>query len=512
MTILKTTALWLTALASIGANAGCVDDPAQVCSSSENKITVEQTRIGRDPSRVKNLFGLHSLWWGVQATLANDDGVVTPEVADTLKVSGVSAIRNGGGANESNWRECIGPQASRKAQKVVDWAGPMVCRFGVAEYERLNDALGVRVSWHIANMVGYEMQVNSPEAQSVSAAHHARTVANLAPRRTRYWEMGNELERGRLKWPAAEIAARTEKVARAIGTADPEAKLVLPLTEYRPAWMRDDKEHNRELIRRFKPYSNSFALHLYYDNPPDGPSVANRLQLITSTIRLIQGEGVTEPAIWITEHARWPKGNSSMSNWKTNWYQTEDFDAVLSTADFLAGLSQIEPVVGAMWHGLRTGPWNFLREHNGRVEMGPIAELYRFLRPSQDLTALETRLTSRPTQDHLGRYAIRASAFTQDHAPGVPRSTIVWIVNRSAQEQPVWLELKALHARGSLDVTRRTLLEDPDSKQARVPKLVTLRAHFTAPMQGNRLAFAVPPRSVNVLEVLLPPPLPGSSG
>lgn len=481
--------------------ATCITDTSVVCKAGASTIGVDVTQVGKTDRNLDQLFGVHSLWWGTQDDLADADGKVKPAVIAALRDAGVTLIRYGGGANELDWRGCDGTMNARLAQKVVDWAGPMRCRFGLAEYEQLNQAIDASASWYIANLVGFAGQQGNPGTMASAAGGMAQAVMAISGGRERYWELGNELERARLKWSANTIVNRGQLVAQTIRAVDPKARFVVPLLEYKPAWIPDEGAHNLELIRGFKGIASDYALHVYYDNAPQGPSVGNRLDMLSTVARQLKQEQVADPAIWITEHARWPAGNPGMPNWKNTWYQTGNFDAVLSTADFLTGLTQIDLVAGGMWHGLRAGPWNFLTKDAGTIQPGLIAQLYGFLKPTDDLSVLQTRTTSTVTPVHSGGYAIRGSAFVRNRAAGSSPAIVVWLVNRSPAAAPVNLYLKPLVAAEKVVVARRSLVEGEARKGTDRAMVEVVTGASTLTANRGRVTITVPARSVSLIEL-----------
>lgn len=492
--------------AIVTANAGCAQatcytDTSAVCKAAETVLEIDTTQVGKSDRQLNQLFGVHSLWWDTQNDLADANGVVKAAAITALRDAGVTLIRYGGGANELDWSGCYGAMKARFAQKVVDWAGPMRCRFGLAEYEQLNKAIDASASWYIANLVGFAGKQTSPGTMASAAGGMAEAVKANAGNRARYWELGNELERAQLKWPVNTIVNRGKLVAQTIRTVDPQAHFVVPLLEYRPDWISDEDAHNLELIRRFKDIASDYALHVYYDNPPEGPSVSNRLQVISTVARQLKRERVADPAIWITEHARWPTGDSRKPNWKKNWYQTGNFDAVLSTADFIIGLTQIDLVAGAMWHGLRAGPWNFLVNDDGTIQPGLIARLYGFLKPAGDLSVLQTRTTSVVTPVHLGGYAVRGTAFTHRQTTGGSPTLLVWLVNRSPDAMPVQLKLKPLAVAKQVKVGRRSMVEGDARKGTDRAEIKIDTQSSTVTANRGLVTLTIPPRSVSIVDI-----------
>lgn len=480
-------------------HADCGKD-GDVCIGLSNQIVVSDRDILGRADRVRNMFGLHSLWWGVQDDLERD-GEIRDDVVDQLKAARVSIIRHGGGANELDWRACTGPRAKRAPKKVAAWLPPISCMFGPVEYEALLDRLGVGVTWHLANIVGFDNEISGVNVLAPSEAGRAGAVAAKSGQRETFWELGNEVDRGRLKWGAEEILRRAIPIGAAIKKQVPNTKLVLPLIEFRPPWIPNERAHNRRIIEGAKGFADDFALHVYYDNPPQGPSVENRLRYIAGVSDLI--ERLKSPGrLWITEHGRWPQGDPSDKNWQRNWHQTDDADGVLSTSDFLIGLTQIDRVDGAMWHGLRAGPWNFLHvSKGGSVTPGGVAQLYTFLAPRERWTPQQTATTSVPmlTVPPV-KYALRASAM---RSSGDSKRLMVWVVNRSDREQDVTVRLSGKPVvAGQFKNARLSWMSSTKGGQFDV------RSKAQKGGDGDTGSASIPARSVAVLEYS-PQPLPG---
>ena len=457
----------LTSLSFFSLAGVCLNDPSLSCSASISEIEIGEPLDGADARDVKKFLGLHALFWSVQSDLnGNTSSRVTPQAISILKNSGVGLIRYGGGVNEIDWRGCVGWVMDRPKQKLVDWTGPMRCIFGLAEYEKLNDELGLSSSWHIANVVGFEGKTNPIEGLAKDANEIARLIKALSGDRQRYWELGNELDRDTLKWSAEKITERDLPVAQAIKKSDPTAHIIIPLLEYSPEWIKDSDEHNRYLIRQHKSVASDYALHLYNDNAPWGPPVANQLASVRNIAKIIKAEGIRTPSIWVTEHARPPPGTPKDKNWNQTWYQTGNHDAVIATADFLIGLSQIPMVQGAAWHGLRTGPWNFIDiGSNGGLRETQMSRLFEMLNPSFDYLTLVTKTTSTYEANLSGGYTIRATAFADKSDP-MGSKCVVWMVNRSSEEKKVSLIKKSFEQSSRLKVTQVAI---PDSYDASVP-------------------------------------------
>lgn len=476
----------------------CLSDSSSICIVDENKLVITNESYS-DNGRVNNFFGVHSLFWGTQSDLGFQGGSYNEQAVSILKNAHVSSIRYGGGVNEIDWQDCLGD--SRTYLKLATWLPAVRCMFGVNEYEKLNENLDINTSWHIANPAGIGMGVISDiDLMSQKAAEYASYVKSIAPDRIRYWEIGNELERGNFKWNAETIANRSLPIANAIIASDSDAKVVIPLIEYQPDWISSQSEHNKYLARSFLNITNVFSLHTYYDNAPEGPSIKNRIQMVSDAINDIKSQGIAQPSIWITEHARWPYG-TSLSNWSDYWYQTSNFDGMISTSDFLIGLTQLKYVSGAMWHGLRAGPWNFIIKNNQQLSEGFIAKLYEYLYLPENTQTLKTISYSKKNYFYTGGYNIRGSAF-KSSTDGRP-VYIVWLVNRSNMTESVALDLVNLgHQSGVYSETQLTLDSNNNIKSIKPDNLITKTTDSIAVdlSQVNNISF--PSKSLTILRFI----------
>ena len=495
------TFIMLLILSFISFADGCQRDPSLDCSASLSKVEIGEPLTESHSRDVKKFFGLHLLFWGVQTEMqANTPSRASNRAVSILQQSGVGFLRYGGGVNEIDWRGCVGPLKNRPKQKLVNWAGPMQCIFGLGEYEKLNDELGVSSSWHIANVVGFEGNINPIENLTKDAGERARLVKELSGNRQRFWEIGNELDRDTLKWSAEKITDRGLPVAQAIKKNDTTARIIIPLMEYSPPWVTSADEHNRTLIQQHKSVASDYTLHLYYDNAPWGPSVANRLASVRHIEKIIKSEGIVNPAIWITEHARPPPGTPADKNWNKTWYQTGNHDAVMATADFLIGLSQIPMAQGAAWHGqgMRVGPWTFIDiVGDGVLFETRTSRLFELLKPSFNYQTLSTKTTSVSDSNLTGGYSIRATAFT-DKDNQLGSNCVVWLVNRSSGAKNVRLQKNSFKQSSWLKVQQINM---SDSYNPQVPiKNLPVFSQLTKPINGA-ITIPLPKRSVVLLKI-----------
>lgn len=474
------------------ANAGS----SSVVSRSGNYVlSVSDERVSQ--FRARDLLGVHSLWWGhaeglfIEGTQRTHGAVV-----ELLKNSG-GVIRYGGGANEISWRACAGAVAQRKPVKAVPWAGPMRCRFGIEEYVGLLREFRADTTWMIANLVGEDYVMSSDAALRDEVGAGAAMLATVAGDSRRYWELGNELERGRYRWSSGLIAARASIAGAAIAAHDPTARLVLPMIEYDEGGQPPRRIFNERLLKatRQLPLSG-VALHLYYDGKPGGPTVSTQIRTILETATLaasVRGEPVE---MWVTEHGRWPEGDASDPNWKARWSKTNDMEGVIGTADFLIGISQVPDVAGAMLHGLRAGPWNMFEMENGVPQLSGVGHLFDFLGRSNAGARLVAQTASRNEAEYGGGYDVRGTAFRDESGENI----VVWVVSRAPSAVKLHVELPpAVGFSGEVNGKSLICVRAPTECRGRDFRSISMKTNQFA-MGAGGVDVSLPARSVSVLK------------
>jgi hypothetical protein len=480
------------ALLPVGLAACGGEPPSVVRAANGYRLTVTDNVLSSAPAR--QLLGVHSLWWGHAEGLFAEDGRQTrAEVRDWLAATG-GVLRYGGAVNEISWRACAGPQKERLPVKAVPWGGPMRCRFGSPEYLDLLRDAGLSTTWFLPNLAGIDYQLGDIDWLAAEAAEQAGLIADQAPLASRFWELGNELERGRYQWSPEQLGQRATAVGQAILERDRQAQLVLPLIEFDHPAQPPRRKFNERLLKATSLQLAGFAMHQYYDGAPGGPSISTQLSTLRDTASQIARTPGAPAVIWITEHGRWPEGDGSNPDWRQQWYRTNDMDGVLGTADYLVGLSQIAQVSGAMLHGLRAGPWNQFDIVAGVPRPTGTAQLLEMLGSSGAEQRLATYSFSRNDSGYAGGYELRGAAFRDAGR----QQLVVWVVNRA--EHAVGMDLNLQGATGSLGLGHGQALQclrtDAPCQGADFERTPLADVLPEAPARSVRLKL--PPRSVVV--------------
>lgn len=461
------------------------------------EIVVEKSRVSS--LEAVHLLGVHSLWWGHQNDLwVPGTSSNYPSVENFFqRVKGIT--RFGGGANEIPWTACSGSIITRQPVKAVDWAAPMPCLFGVPEYLNTLRKADNKNAWLIANIAGNDYKSYSEielQANSEAAATYLRSNSVDF---NRYWELGNELERGRYQWPPEMIAKRASAAGQSILRKDPAAMLIAPLIEYNAANQPPRRAFNERLLKALSVPLAGVALHLYYDGSPGGPSIPTQISTVIETANIYQKVKGNPAAIWITEHGRWPEGDPSQKDWKANWYKTSDREGVIGTADFIIGLSQIPEVAGAMLHGVRAGPWNIFDKTATGPSASGVGKLLLLLADTGATKRLITATHSENQSGYKGGYDIRAAAF--ERADG---SVSIWVINRAATAITVNTDLS--HNNPSLQFTTGNSLIclQSDGKCAGDQFRVFAVSRAQAQARSGSFAISLPAHSVSTLTFAIP--------
>lgn len=315
-------------------------------------------------------FGFNLEWVGFQADLWDaNTGTVHPDIAHWLQRMRGAIYRYPGGtvANYFQWRSAIG--SDRQPQKAVDWSGPIRMSFGPAEYFRFVQTVGGH-AWLVANMQGEFSRELPAETMAEEASDFAEAAGKLSAKAgvpIVRWELGNELDRPPSRWTAEKYAANANLMAAAIRKRDKGARFVALWPDYDAFPGVNASEYAKRLSHLLKPYIGEFAQHMYFDGPPGGPPVTNRLLHMCKLINSAKEEGKT-PSVWVTEFARWPPGKANDPNWKLGFPLTANLSSAISTADFLIGTTQVKQIRGGMIHSLSSskGPWPMFHRHGGR--------------------------------------------------------------------------------------------------------------------------------------------------
>lgn len=451
----------------------------QVEQAAEYRVAVTD-RVVKQLS--PQFFGFSLEWVGFQQDLwDNQTQKVNADVISALQAFPGAVYRYPGGtvSNYFDWRASVGPQDTRQPRRAVDWKGPLTTQFGFNEYLDFLAAVGGQ-AWLVANLYGDFDGEGDGHTLAASATQWA-AAARQANAKVLRWELGNELDRGTYRWSPEKYSARALEIARAIKAGDPAARVVSLLEDYDAQKWISAKSYNTQTSGALASLKPDQALHLYYDGPPGGPPIPNRLKHLCASAGAVKAGSGRPAAIWVTEHARWPDGKVTDPGWKQHWGKTSNLGGALSVADMTIALSQMPRVEGAFLHGIGAivGPWPLFHRTAAGLKPSAVYWALRVLREGMLDQVLETRTYSRNASDYAGGYDVRTSLLTN----AAHSKFALWAVNRSSGVAKVRLVMPMLA--GKTINARHASLSDANPNANNVlngerviPKEISIRLKF----------------------------------
>lgn len=460
---------WGAMTSSVSATQNILDaclKKIKINNSNEYRIEVKN-EIVRILS--PQFFGFNINWFGFQQSYWNDqENKIIDSITNSLNSDFNGAIyRYPGGsvANYFNWVSSIGPVENRHNQITFSWNNPSVTKFGYQEFLDFVKSVNGK-PWIVTNLYGgYDKKEKEEDIKILAnIAKEWVKYTLLQKQKVKRWELGNELDRGRYRWTPEKYSFRAKKIGEAITINDPNAKLVSMLRDFNVEGHGSGNKYNRQLAAKLAILDNEFALHQYYDGPPGGPSIPNRLTHICSSIAEIKKESDKEISIWITEHGRWPHAMKPI-NWKVERLQTYNLQSAISTADYIIAVSQLPDVKGAFIHALSkaNGPWTLFHKVNDKIVPSIVYNSLLLFRKNMLSEVLETEIKSKNTSNYYGNYDVRASVQTN------PERTKynIWIINRAKEEATITLVMPQLASMKTSAVMRS--MYDIDLNKSNIP-------------------------------------------
>jgi alpha-L-arabinofuranosidase len=490
-----------------GAATPC-ETSIKVPRDSINSIQADASRTSR--TLAPSFFGFNLEWLEFQLGLWDSANQrVLPEVVSIFKDFPGAVYRFPGGTNSNHidWKDAVGPLGDRQPRKQVTWTGPLRAEFGLDEYLRfVQDVDGQ--AWYVANLYG-ALDALSPVEELVANAGRLSTYTSQRARiglpPILRWELGNELDRGNLKWPPARVANVALQTAAAIKQSSPTAKFVTFQQEY-PA--QADKgysaaRYNKELRTAVAALQPDFAMHFYFDGTPDAPPVDYFLKQLCQVVDNAKSEGF-QSNVWITEIGRVPNAFWAKTP-KDLWPETANLTAAISVADMLIALTQIPEVRGAFAHSLvtTTSPWPLVHKRStGAIDPSvPLLSL-KLLRQSM----LPNVLASSQTTSHSGwqgsTYAVRSTVLANDDRTAFS----LWSINRSNTTQQLQLQIKNAGAPLTFEKASSIADEQANANNYLSPIRIQIQSKAIA-LSTNGIGnwtIQLPPNSVNTLSFGLP--------
>ncbi|MDO5102837.1 MAG: hypothetical protein Q4D91_08080 [Lautropia sp.] len=372
---------------------------------------------------------------------------VRPEVVAYLKQHFPGAVYRYPGGTTSNyhrWKQSVGVVTKRPAVKINDWIDLDRIEFGVDEFLDFVGEAGGQV-WYVLNLKG---DLDRLVSQETMAAEAGGLVEHIAARKVPVlrWELGNELDRFHEKWISDLYVTRAQAVMAAVKGADKQARFVSMMADFDAQEDRGimASDYNVAVAKGLKGDGvTEYAQHLYYDGPPDGPHMMNRLEHLCRSIGNAAEAGVKDTGFWVTEHARWPQGEEG-KEWQESWRKSADLGASIGMADMIIAATQLKAVKGGALHALHgtTGPWPMFHLPEGAKAYHPSVTMqtYALLRETMLPLVLQTTNRSANPAGYDAGYSARGVVMASEDK----RRYSVWSINRDKAPLDVSLSMPDL--------------------------------------------------------------------
>lgn len=362
-----------------------------------------------------------------------------------------SVYRYPGGliSNHFNWEWAVGDPKQRPSQRAVNWHAPVPVDFGPDEYFSFLDEVG-GIPWYTLNLVGWsptEMVNELPSATLAASnqrlAQYLRTRMGAKPV-TRYYHLGNELDRNIYRWPPEKYIQRARDTIEAIRKVDPDARFVAFLRDFNltfgPRFGRNTYQYHMREVLTALPMVDDYSFQYYYDYPADdlgkNSPIPVRLAMFKKAIQYAtEVRGGKSPRVWISEHGR---SRHPEKKGPTAYKFTNGLGGAISAADFWVAVAQIPAIQGAFLH--TGGQWSLFEDTGKELIPMPLYWAVRLLRDTRLPIVLSTQNRSPNVSEYMGGYDMRAVVFTDE----ARQQYGLWMVNRSSQPTHVTVEIPEL--------------------------------------------------------------------
>lgn len=428
--------------------APSIDELTDVSLSKVAYVRVAGDALRRLPDL---FFGFNIEYFEFQRELFDPgQGSVKSDALRYYKEMPGSVYRYPGGlvSNRVNWEWAVGEPGQRLPQRSVGWHDPMPISFGPDEYLDFLDTVDGH-PWYTLNLVGWSpTEMVNELASATVAASNQRLAQHLRARMgekpvTRYYHLGNELDRNVYEWSPEKYVQRSRDSILAIRKVDPDARFVAFLLDfnwsYKTRFGRNTyKNYIREVLTGL-PMVDDYSFQYYYDYPVgDGKNspIPMRLAMFKKAIQYATDvRGGKSPRVWITEHGR--SRNPAIKG--VNAYKfTNGLGGAISAADFWIAITQMPAIQGAFLH--TGGQWSLFEDTGKGLLPMPLYSTLRLLRDVRLPIVLSTQNSSPNLSGYAGGYDMRAVAFTDE----ARREYGFWMVNRASQPTRVTVEIPEL--------------------------------------------------------------------
>jgi len=334
------------------------------------------------------LFGVCYDWWAINELKLTEsvdkDGlpVVSSNYVELLK--GVPLPLNRNCEENFSWKDALGPLLERKSQKLTPWDKGSIKGFGVAEWLKSALAIDPHAEFVWALNLGKaspsdfrdlaEFLTGSPETPW-GAKRAALGVK--APVKVAIWELGNELDWSGHKISVERYIELSREAIAAIRQVQPDAVFCAhaATAPWHPIQAKDWLKWHRTILETIGGDIAYLSLHPYYHGYA-ASFLEPYIDKISADIKASAHPGIK---IYISEHGKWPSGDSSKPEWKKYWYQTHALTGCLDTGEWLIRMLHRKDVGAMTYHNVSSGPWGmvYCDQASKKLYSTGMADLFR---------------------------------------------------------------------------------------------------------------------------------------
>lgn len=438
--IQRSTGIFHAAVLCLGTTVLCSGVAAQtgatltVDKAAAASVVIDPTRTLR-PQVPATLFSFNMPHIGFERDLwSKKTQTVKPTAASALAPFVGSFFRYPGGllSNHFDANNAMLTHSERMRRISAGGRAADYPSFGVGEYTELLRSLAAQ-PWFALNIQGGGTISSPQEWPSSRVAGMNKALAQFLKTRTpwtstRYYQLGNELDRSHYQWEHSKYVNRARDTINAVRSVDPQAKFVAFMREFnwrykspRSGTSRAD-EFFRDVLRAL-PMINDFSLHFYYDGAlKPGARFVTVPHVVEKIGKALHYAKAARPGenfnVWITEHAKRVYLNGGPQG------VTNALDTGLAIGDFLIAMMQLPEVKGAAVQGLEGKPRDMFF---GDLKPTPALATLSVLRAQPYPRARASKTYSPNASGYPGGYDTRAVGFTD--ATG--RKLAVSVINRA---------------------------------------------------------------------------------
>lgn len=353
------------------------------------ELTVEPASVIRSYDAV--MFGLSYDNYGndILAIAKDTPGQSFPVIStDFLKAAeAVPLPLNRVFFTDDFWKTSTGPLAQRQKFKPVSWTQPKVQVCGPSEL--------IKAILAVDHSAKFDIMVELTDKTPALAGEIAEFLTGgddtpwgrkriesgiKNPVMPVFWELGNERDWSSGKITITEYIRLSKATIAAVRKVQPDAKFAVHVATapWAAVQAKHWKEWHRTLLMEMAGDISYFAVHPYYH----GYSLSyleNYLNVIRDDIAASSNPKIK---IFVSEHGKWPGGDSGSPSWKKTWHTTHALVGCLDVAEWLIRMLDRPEICAMTMHACSSGPWGMFYndKSTGKPYATGLADLFRFFK------------------------------------------------------------------------------------------------------------------------------------